>query len=113
MFARLAVVHIIYEGNTLKLMPETARKFSFANDFGSAVRILEKSIFPEDDKVHVESGKRWFLHLCEKAGMDTMDGEEREAIQLFREVTNCYFKTDWWRSFDNGSNDSWIESFVK
>lgn len=67
LMARLAIVPLVLEARGLDVTPAMMRKFESANDKKSAKML---SVIFEDEKTHVGAGSKWFLHLCEKSGVE-------------------------------------------
>jgi len=66
--ARLAVVPMALEARGLDVTPATIAGLQRAGDEASAA-ILD--IIYRDEIGHVDAGRRWFEHLCERRGLDS------------------------------------------
>ena len=81
LLARLAVVPMVLEARGLDVSPATIRRLESAGDRGSA-RILDRIY--RDEIRHVATGSRWFVRLCESAGLDVAEHWQSLVRQYFR-----------------------------
>lgn len=81
LIARLAVVPQVLEARGLDVTPQTAERLRAAGDVRSAT--ILRRIYVDEIR-HVSAGNRWFRHICNAAGTDSVSAFHDAVRQYFR-----------------------------
>jgi uncharacterized ferritin-like protein (DUF455 family) len=79
--ARLAIVPLVLEARGLDVTPRMIERFEAAGD-GESAAILR--VILRDEIGHVATGKRWFDHVCQTRGGD--------SLQMWQEFVRTCFR---------------------
>lgn len=89
--ARLAVVPLVLEARGLDVTPAMMARLRAAGDDASADLL---QIIHDDEIGHVAVGKRWFDHVCDRAGLDPAETFRAKVRRCFKGSLKPPFNED-------------------